>query len=154
LSDRALLLGRGDRLGLRMLLAGPMRGVAGRLGLARLAAASQRGLLDGDGSVLVLLGGAGAGIGDRVGAGGGPDVGRSQSPRELMAAGRALMRCWYALAELDVSVHPLSQLLDCPVTAPQIAARAGAAGSQVLAVFRAGHAEGAVPRSARIPSGI
>jgi hypothetical protein len=65
-------------------------------------------------------------------------------------AGRRLQRIWLALARRGLAVHPLSQLLDCPVTAARVAERVGA---EPLAVFRAGRPVAEPVRSARLPVG-
>ena len=87
--------------------AAPGRGAARlavtrRLGLPALLAATGRGLLRYDGSVLVLTGRAG---------------------EDPVAAGRRLLRTWLALARHGLAVHPLSQLLDCPATADRVRQR-------------------------------
>jgi hypothetical protein len=87
-------------------------------------AASGRGLLRYDGSVLVL-------------------TGTGEKP---LWAGRRLMRTWLTLARHGLAVHPLSQLIDCPATAARLAGRVGAT---PLAVFRAGRPLTEPVRSAR-----
>ena len=122
LTDRALALSRPEAWTLSAALrAYP---VTRRLGLAALLAASGRGLLRYDGSVLVLL----ADGDDRV------------------AAGRRLLRTWLTLARHGLAVHPLSQLIDCPATAARLAERVG---GQPLAVFRVGRPRTEPVRSAR-----
>jgi hypothetical protein len=125
LTDRALVLSRVEaRLFDAALRSLP---VTRRLGLPALLAATGRGLLRGDGSVLVLTGSPGE---DRV------------------AAGRRLLRTWLGLARHGLAVHPLSQLIDCPVTAARLGDRVGA---EPLAVFRAGRPRDEPVRSARLP---
>ncbi|NJC12832.1 hypothetical protein F4558_002658 [Micromonospora profundi] len=122
LTDRALALSRSDAWALSAALrAYP---VTRRLGLAALLAASGRGLLRYDGSVLVLLA-----DGD-----------------DHIAAGRRLLRTWLTLARHGLAVHPLSQLIDCPATVARLAERVG---GQPLAVFRVGHPLAEPVRSAR-----
>ena len=132
LTDRALALSRVEA----RLLDAALRSLAvtRRLGVPALLAASGRGLLRGDGSVLVLTSRAGE---DRV------------------AAGRRLLRTWLALARHGLAVHPLSQLLDCPATADRVRQRVRAGGDEVepLAVFRAGRPRTEPARSARLPVG-
>jgi hypothetical protein len=123
LTDRALELSRTEA----RLLGAALRAypVTRRLGLPALLAASGRGLLRYDGSVLVL-------------------TDRGQDPRE---AGRRLLRTWLTLARDGLAVHPLSQLIDCPDTARRLAARVGA---PPLAVFRVGRPVREPARSARL----
>ena len=132
LTDRALALSRVEA----RLLDAALRSLAvtRRLGVPALLAASGRGLLRGDGSVLVLTGRAGE---DRV------------------AAGRRLLRTWLVLARHGLAVHPLSQLLDCPATADRVRQRVRPGGGEVepLAVFRAGRPRTEPVRSARLPVG-
>ncbi|MQY12641.1 hypothetical protein SRB5_27770 [Streptomyces sp. RB5] len=127
LTAAALGLTRPQALGLRTALAayGPLR----RLGLPALLARGQGDIPDHDGSVLVL-------------------TGRPGTPEDMIDAGRDLVRMWYALTDLGLAVHPLSQLIDCPHTAAALTRRVGA---RPLAVLRAGRPAGPVHRSARIP---
>jgi hypothetical protein len=124
LTDRALVLSRAEA----RLLAAALRAypVTRRLGLPALLAASGRGLLRYDGSVLILTGGPGA---------------------DPLRAGRRLLRTWLTLARQGLAVHPLSQLIDCPATAGRLAARTG---DTPLAVFRAGSPLAEPVRSARL----
>ncbi|WP_042393681.1 hypothetical protein [Streptacidiphilus carbonis] len=124
LSYRALAMSRAEALGLRAVLAAH----AARP-LAPLLAATQAGLLRREGSVLVLSG-------------------RPETAEEMVAAGRELVRVWYALAAQGIAVHPLSQLIDCAETERELRRRIGA---RPLAVFRAGLPVSAPPRSARLP---
>jgi hypothetical protein len=132
LTDRALALSRVEA----RLLDAALRSLAvtRRLGVPALLAASGRGLLRSDGSVLVLTGPAGE---DRV------------------AAGRRLLRTWLVLARHGLAVHPLSQLLDCPATADRVRQRVrpGGGEGEPLAVFRAGRPRTEPVRSARLPVG-
>ncbi|MEU8112216.1 hypothetical protein [Micromonospora sp. NPDC048947] len=123
LTDRALSLSRTEA----RVLSAALRAypVTRRLGLPALLAASGRGLLRYDGSVLVLL----AVDGD-----------------DQIRSGRRLLRTWLALARHDLAVHPLSQLIDCPATAGRLADRVA---GQPLAVFRVGRPRIAPVRSAR-----
>ncbi|MEU5909092.1 hypothetical protein [Micromonospora sp. NPDC047527] len=122
LTDRALALSRSEAWALSTALrAYP---VARRLGLPALLAASGRGLLRYNGSILVLL----ADGDDRI------------------AAGRRLLRTWLTLARHGLAVHPLSQLIDCPATAARLAERVG---GTPLAVFRVGRPRTEPVRSAR-----
>jgi hypothetical protein len=132
LTDRALALSRVEARLLDAALSS--LAVTRRLGVPALLAASGRGLLRGDGSVLVLTGRAGE---DRV------------------AAGRRLLRTWLVLARHGLAVHPLSQLLDCPATADRVRQRVRPGGGEVepLAVFRAGRPRTEPVRSARLPVG-
>ncbi|MET8368982.1 hypothetical protein ABZU42_04535 [Micromonospora profundi] len=123
LTDRALALSRSEAWALSTALrAYP---AARRLGLAALLAASGRGLLRYDGSILVLL----ADGDDRI------------------AAGRRLLRTWLTLARHGLAVHPLSQLIDCPATAARLAEQVG---GTPLAVFRVGRPRTEPVRSARL----
>ncbi|MEU3461310.1 hypothetical protein ABZ721_15355 [Streptomyces sp. NPDC006733] len=145
LTYEALDMSRAEALGLRMVLAPAVYGVLRRLGLARLLAGSQSGLLRYEGSVLVLTTAAGA----DTSATGTPATGTTTTPAALVRAGQELVRVWYALAERGIAVHPLSQLLDCPLTEQELARRLGGR-ERPLAVFRAGRPTGPSVRSARI----
>ncbi|WP_406079285.1 hypothetical protein [Micromonospora sp. NBC_00858] len=122
LTDRALTLSRYEA----RVLSAALRAypVTRRLGLPALLAASGRGLLRYDGSILVLLA-----DGD-----------------DHIAAGRRLLRTWLTLARHGLAVHPLSQLIDCPATASRLAERVG---GEPLAVFRVGRPLAEPVRSAR-----
>ncbi|MEU8181150.1 hypothetical protein AB0B85_01190 [Micromonospora sp. NPDC049044] len=122
LTDRALTLSRAEAWFLSTALrAYP---VTRRMGLPALLAASGRGLLRYDGSVLVLL----------------------ATDADHVAAGRRLLRTWLTLARHGLAVHPLSQLIDCPATAGWLAERVD---GQPLAVFRVGRPLAEPVRSAR-----
>ncbi|MCX5064787.1 hypothetical protein OOJ91_02735 [Micromonospora lupini] len=123
LTDRALGLSRIEA----GVLSAALRAypVTRRLGLPALLAASGRGLLRYDGSVLVLL---------------------AADDDDRISAGRRLLRTWLALARHGLAVHPLSQLIDCPTTAGRLAERVA---GLPLAVFRVGRPRIAPVRSAR-----
>ncbi|MGW0663978.1 hypothetical protein [Streptodolium elevatio] len=132
LTDRALGLSRAEAAGLEMMLRPRVYGTFRRAGLPAALAASSRGLLRGEGTALVLVGPAAAG------------------PAELVALGRALMRSWLALAVRGLATHPLSQILDCPATAAELATLLDlAAHERAVAVFRTGRPLIEPPRSAR-----
>ncbi|NGN69483.1 hypothetical protein G5C51_37050 [Streptomyces sp. A7024] len=126
LTAEALGLSAAEAVAFRAALAG--LGPLHRLGLPGLLARAQAGLLRYDGSVLVL-------------------TGAQDSPTEMVEAGRDLVRAWYALTELDLAVHPLSQLLDCPATSADLHRTLNA---RPLAAFRAGRPATPPPRSARL----
>ncbi|MFC1402297.1 MULTISPECIES: hypothetical protein [Streptacidiphilus] len=125
LTYQALAMSRAEAVGLRAVLA-----ARASRPLAPLLASTQSGLLRGEGSVLVLSG-------------------SPETAESMVGAGRELLRVWYALAAQGISVHPLSQLIDCPETERELRRRVGA---RPLAVFRAGHPVSPPPRSARLPS--
>ncbi|WP_436771446.1 hypothetical protein [Yinghuangia sp. YIM S09857] len=132
LTDQALGLSRAEAAGLGAALRPRVYGAFRRVGLPAALAASSRGLLRGEGSALVLVGPADAG------------------PADLVALGRALMRCWLALGARGLATHPLSQILDCPATEAELAALLDlAAHERAVAVFRVGRPVAAPPRSAR-----
>lgn len=132
LTGQALGLSRAEAAGLDMLLRPRVYGTFRRAGLPAALAASSRGLLRGEGSALVLVGPAGAG------------------PADLVALGRAMMRCWLALGVRGLATHPLSQILDCPATSAELAALLDlAAHERAVAVFRTGRPLTEPPRSAR-----
>ncbi|MEU9114939.1 hypothetical protein AB0D04_24920 [Streptomyces sp. NPDC048483] len=135
LTYEALALSRTEAAGLRAVLAPRPYALLRRLGLARLLAGTQRGLLRHDGSVLVFTG---------------P---RDMGERDLVRAGQDLVRTWYALTELGLAVHPLSQLIDNPDTAASLGALLPADAGRVLAVFRAGRPAAMPARSARLAEG-
>jgi hypothetical protein len=127
LTDRALAMSRFEARFLDATLR--TYGLTRRVGLPALLAGAGRGLLRGDGSVLVLTGRPG---------------------ESRLDAGRRLLRTWLALHRDGLSVHPVSQLLDCPATASRMRGRVGA---EPLTVFRAGRPRDEPVRSARLPAG-
>ena len=132
LTDRALGLSRVESAGLAAALSPAPYRITRRLGLPAALAASSRGLLRYDGSVLAL-------------------VGRADTRERLVEHGRALMRVWLALSARGLAVHPLSQILDCPATARALGTRLGVEpGETALAVFRTGRPLREPARSARI----
>ncbi|MGW4460787.1 hypothetical protein [Micromonospora sp. NPDC004704] len=122
LTDQALVLSRYEA----RFLGAALRAypVTRRLGLPALLAATGRGLLRYEGSLLVLL----------------------ADDDDHITAGRRLLRTWLALARHGLAVHPLSQLIDCPATAGRLAERVG---GKPLAVFRVGRPLAEPVRSAR-----
>jgi hypothetical protein len=136
LTDRALTLSRVEAVGLRAALSPPAYRIGRRLGLPAVLAAGSRGLLRYDGSVAVL-------------------VGRVAAAEDLVEHGRALLRVWLALTELDLFVHPLSQLLDCARTARELRESLRLDPDEsALAVFRVGRPGDEPVRSARIPTDV
>jgi hypothetical protein len=129
LTDRALDLGRAEATGLRIAL--QALPALRRAGLPRLLAAASRGPLDGDGTVLVLVGPADAAA--------------------QVELGRGLMRMWLTLSAAGLACHPLSQIIDCGPTRARLAGMLGVADpEQLLHVARVGRAAGPAPRSARV----
>jgi hypothetical protein len=124
LSYECLALGRAEATAVRLLLSDRLYPLVLRLRLHRRFGASTTKLLEPEGSALVLVGDAG-------------------SPERVLESGRALHRLWLALARLGLYTHPLSQLLDCPDTERELAARVGAAEDErrVLCVFRVGRSK-------------
>jgi hypothetical protein len=134
LTDRAMAMSRLEAAGLAAMIGPRAYPVTRRLGGPALLAAASKSLLRYDGTVLVLVGGA-------------------VTPETVIDHGRALVRVWLALSDRGLHVHPLSQLLDCPATAAQLAARLDLAPDESpLAVFRTGRPVKDPPRSARIPA--
>ncbi|MEV4512313.1 hypothetical protein AB0K00_25525 [Dactylosporangium sp. NPDC049525] len=134
LTDRAMALSRVEATGLAAMLGPRAYAVTRRLGGPALLAAASKSLLRYDGSVLIL-------------------VGSAVTPETVIEHGRALVRVWLALSDRGLSVHPLSQLLDCTATATRLAERLGLAPDESpLAVFRTGHPLAEPVRSARIPA--
>jgi len=132
LTDQALALSRVEAVALRAALSPQAYRVGRRLGVPALLAAGSRGLLRYDGSVAVL-------------------VGHVTTPEDLIGYGRAQLRIWLALTELDLCVHPLSQLLDCATTAQQVHTLLGLRPHEsALAIFRSGRPRAEPIRSARI----
>jgi hypothetical protein len=130
LTDAALGLRRAEAVGLRAILSPAAYPLLRRVGLARLLAATSPKPLGGDQSVLVLESGT--------------------APEEQVELGRSLVRQWLLLSGAGYATHPLSQLIDCDGTRVRLAELAGAEDPvRLLAVFRAGTAAGAAPRSAR-----
>jgi hypothetical protein len=94
-----------------------------RLGLHGAFSASTTGLLERDGSALVL-------------------TGAGSSAEEILEHGRSLHRVWLSLGKHGLYTHPLSQILDCPATERELAGRLGVTGERrLLSVFRAGRSE-------------
>ncbi|GAB3840957.1 hypothetical protein ACFPIJ_44470 [Dactylosporangium cerinum] len=134
LTDRAMALSRVEAAGLAAMIGPRAYRVTRRLGGPALLAAASKGLLRYDGSVLIL-------------------VGSAVTPEAVIDHGRALVRVWLALSERGLTVHPLSQLLDCAATSARLAARLDLAPDESpLAVFRAGRPLQTPVRSARIPA--
>jgi hypothetical protein len=134
LTDRAMALSRAEATGLAAMIAPRAYPLTRRLGGPALLAAASKGLLRYDGSVLVLVGSAG-------------------TRDAVIEHGRTLIRVWLALSERGLTVHPLSQLLDCATTAAALAAQLGLAPDESpLAVFRTGRPIEAPIRSARVPA--
>lgn len=133
LTYRAMALSRAEAAGLAATLAPAVYPLARRLGAPALLAAASNGLLRYDGSVLVL-------------------VGRAGGPADLVEQGRALLRVWLSLAERDLAVHPLSQLIDCASTAAALRDLLDLGpGESPLAVFRVGRYVEEPVRSGRLP---
>ncbi|WP_406284464.1 hypothetical protein [Embleya sp. NBC_00896] len=128
LTGRALALSRVEERVLHEALRPIAYGVLRPVGLPRVLAASSRGLLRYDGSVLVVTAPAGS------------------TPMELLEQGRRLFRCWLRLARHGYATHPLSQLIDCGRTAERLA---GMVGARPLAVFRVGRPVDEPVRSVR-----
>jgi hypothetical protein len=123
LSYECLVLRRPEAAILGVLLRPHVYPLVRALRIQRRFTAATASLLATDGSVLVLSGGA-----------------RSQA--QLLTHGRALLRVWLALARRGLYTHPLSQILDCPDTEQELAARLEAPpGTRPLSVFRAGRSE-------------
>ncbi|MFI1583146.1 hypothetical protein [Embleya sp. NPDC020630] len=130
LTGRALVLSGVEARALHAVLRPGAYRMLRPVGLARALAASSRGVLRYDGSVLVVT--APAAPGD---------------PAELLEPGRGLFRCWLTLARHGYATHPLSQLIDCARTGEEVA---GLVGAVPLAVFRVGRPVGEPVRSARL----
>jgi hypothetical protein len=134
LTDQAMALSRAEATGLAAMIGPRAYPVTRRLGGPALLAAASKSLLRYDGTVLVL-------------------VGSAVTPEAVIEHGRALVRVWLALSERGLTVHPLSQLLDCAATAAQLATKLDLAPDESpLAVFRTGRPLKEPVRSARIPA--
>lgn len=68
---------------------------------------------------------------------------------DLVTLGGALLRVWLAAGRQGLHTHPLSQLLDCPDTAPHVQAAVGP-NATAYAVFRLGHPTTPPARSHRL----
>lgn len=110
---------------------------------------------------LVLVAGPGAGQGDDLrGTGGRTSATEAADSRigvsELAAleAGRSLQRLWLHAHTRGVVVSPHSEVIDSPLAHGALRRRLGLRRSEVaLAVFSAGRASAAVPRSPRLTDG-
>jgi hypothetical protein len=123
LSYDCLNLSRLEARAVALLLRPGVHLLVRRLGLHRAFSASTIGLLERDGSALVL-------------------TGTGTSAEEILEHGRSLYRAWLALGKRGLYAHPFSQILDCPTTERELAARLGVTGERrLLAVFRAGRSE-------------
>jgi hypothetical protein len=90
------------------------------LRLHRALAASEKSVLERDGSILVMEGPA-------------------DGPAGLIAHGRALLRVWLALSSVGVYTHPMSQIIDCAETEAALARRLELEPQRrLLSIFRAG----------------
>ena len=93
------------------------------MGVHRSFSASTSKLLQREGSALVL-------------------AATADSPNEILAQGRSLYRVWLALGRRGLHTHPLSQILDCPMTEQALVSLVEApADRRLLSVFRAGRSE-------------
>jgi hypothetical protein len=119
LSYECLDLSRVEAAAAAIALRPPVYKLVRRLRLHRTFAAATAKLLDREGSAVVL---AAAG----------------ETPEEVLGHGRTLLRVWLALTQRGLYTHPLSQILDCPETARELAARVGA---KPFSIFRAGRSE-------------
>jgi hypothetical protein len=116
---------------LAILLRPPVYRLVRATRLHRAFSSASKALLDLDGSVLVL---------EREG----------DDPGAIVDSGRSLMRVWLELSAAGLATHPLSQIIDHPVTEAELAERLGLSpGRRILNVFRAGRSDPA-PRSHRL----
>lgn len=100
-----------------------------------------------DGRALAADGSSGA-----AGIAGSPGLPAGLPPREVIAAGRALLRAWLAAHRAAVSVAPASQVVDAPRAHAELRRALGLrAPETVLAVFAAGTPTGPTPRAPRLP---
>ncbi len=121
LTYRALGMTREEAFALAVVLARPVYAALRRIGLPRGLAGASRRLLDYDGDVLVLIAPPGC---DPVGQ---------------VEMGRVLMRQWLTLAALGYTTHPLSQVIDFPVTRDYLAHALGIEdGNRLLNLARVG----------------
>jgi len=117
---------------LRAVLAPGAYGLLRRAGLPRLLAAASRGLLDYEGQVLILVAPPGCG------------------PEGQVTMGRVLLRQWLGLARHGYATHPLSQILDYPLTREALALRLGIDdGERLLSLVRVGRPAAPAARSCR-----
>lgn len=70
-------------------------------------------------------------------------------PEAVAEAGRTLLRTWLAAGRAGLSVHPLSQLIDCPTTSEKVYAALPGSNRRALSVFRIGRPLNPPVRSAR-----
>ncbi|MEU6075783.1 nitroreductase [Micromonospora sp. NPDC047074] len=133
LTDRCLGLSRREAVALRAALAAypVLRG----LGLPRLLAAASGNPLALGGAVTVLIGPPGADDATQV------------------EFGRVLARTWLTLHAAGLAAHPLSQLVDAPVTRAALGASLGVAPERLLHVARVGRPAGPAAPSARRTGG-
>lgn len=131
LTFEALAMSEAQARALRVSLSPAGWRVLSRLGGPSLLAAAGR--LDGIGSVLALHTSASA----------------ATEPAAVAEAGRALLRTWLAAGRMGLSVHPLSQLIDCPTTSEKVYAALPCSNRRALSVFRIGRPIHPPVRSAR-----
>ena len=123
LSAECLALSPLEARAVSVLLRPAVYRVVRRVRLQRAFTASARAVLEVDGSVLVLEAPA-------------------DTPEQLLAHGRSLLRIWLALSGAGLYTHPLSQLVDCAATERELAARLGVTPERrLLSVFRAGRSD-------------
>jgi nitroreductase len=130
LTYECLALKRAEAAVLALLLRRRVYPLVRAVRLHRTFTAATKSLLKHEGSVLVLTAVA-------------------ETPEEVLAHGRTLLRVWLALARRGLYTHPLSQILDFEATERDLAERVGASGWRPLSVFRVGRSESPA-RSSRL----
>jgi hypothetical protein len=121
LTYRALGTSREEAFALAVVLARRVYAALRRIGLPRGPAGASRRLLDYDGDVLVLIAPPGC------------------DPAGQVEMGRVVMRQWLTLAALGYTTHPLSQVIDFPVTRDYLAHALGIEdGNRLLNLARVG----------------
>ena len=123
LTSECLALSRPAAAAVALLLRPGVYPLVRALRVHRTFTRATRGLLDRDGSVIVLSGPV-------------------ETLAQVLGHGRSLFRVWLALARRGLYTHPLSQILDCTETERELAAIVAAASpARPFSVFRAGRSE-------------
>ena len=139
LTYEALAMSGVEAGALRVLASPPVYQALRRAGLPELLASFSKPLLDYAGSVLVLVGPASA------------PAGSMEAHALELRMGQVLLRTWLELSTRNISVHPLSQIIDAPDTYEALHRLLGVDDDcRLFAIFRAGATQAAPITSSRL----